>query len=224
MKRLIPLLLLAGCGEPYVETGTMAPITTAQREYLLVLAVDVSGSFMEEMFGNDGRAYRFTLLAADKLFRDRMGEEDHILLSQLSANDRPLLWEGTPRELRRKFGSSDALKHFILSKADPQGSRLFAGVAETLDYVSVLPGVPEGQSQVCVLVLSDMLDNSPTQAEDWQKMTEAMKTAKEQGIHVGFYFVDINMLPTVRDGMSTAGLDTRYIESGILESPPLPVF
>jgi len=198
-------LCITGC-EPYVETGEpVEPLKLKNREYLLAVALDTSGSFIDQMFGSDGRAYRFADKASDRLFRDRMGTDDRVLLAQLSANQQPLLWEGTPRSLRKKFGSSGKLRDFILQHSDPYGSRLYGGVTQVLNYIQSLPGVNEGETKVCILVLSDMMDNSATQAEDKAQMIAAMARIKEVKGNIGFYFVDIGCLEDTRQCLSAAG-------------------
>jgi len=218
------MLCLTGC-ETYVESDKPAEILkTPKRDYVLAVAVDTSGSFADEMFGKSGRGYRFTLQAVDRLFRDRPGKDDRVLLAQLSANPRAPLWEGTPRSLRKSFGSSEKLKTFIQERSDPAGSRLYAGIAQTLNYIHSLPGVKEGETKVCVLILSDMMDNSPTQAEDKEQMIEALRRLKNAKGQVGLYFVDIGCLESTRQCFTDAGLDSRFIESGIVQDPPLPSF
>jgi hypothetical protein len=230
------VLSLAGCGgcERVDQNGTsesradceapVEPLKLAKRDYILAVAADTSGSFVEEMFGSSGRAYQFTLRAIERLFRDRAGTNDRVLLAQLSANTRALLWEGTPRSLKKRFGSSEKLKDYILQRSCPNGSCLYAGIAQVLNYILSLPGVKEGDTKVCILVLSDMDDNSPTQTEDKERMIEALKKFKDIKGKIGFYFIDIQCLETTRQCLIDAGLDPRYVESGIVEEPTLPSF
>jgi len=188
------------------------------------VAADTSGSFLGEMFGPSGRAYQFTLRAIERLFRDRAGSSDRVLLAQLSDNGNPLLWEGPPHLLKKRFGTSGTLKDFFLQHSSPNGSRLYAGIAQVLTYIHSLPGVREGDTKVCILVLSDMFDNSPAQDDDKKKMMDALKSyAAIQG-KIGFYFVNMQCLESTRQCLTEAGLDPRFIESAIVEDPPLPSF
>ena len=218
-------LTLPGCAEPYVEPdGPVNPFQTTERDYVLAIAMDTSASFLGEMFGATGRAYRFTMSAIDRFFRDRMEENDHVLLAQLSSSSDALLWEGTPRSMSRRFGSSDALKDFVLEHSDGGGSYLYAGIAQALSYLHNCPGVSDGKTPICVLVLSDMADNSPTRADDKARMTQALGMFKDVPGGIGFYFVNPGLLDEVRNCLIDAGLDPRFIESGILDDPPLPSF
>ena len=234
MKRVSTILLslaitLSGCGgcfERQPESDDIVhPFQPPKRDYLLVLAVDTSGSFLGEMFGKDARAYNFGLNAVGRLFHDRMNPDDYVLLVQLSADRNALLWEGTPRRLSQHFGSSDALKEFLVQHSNSGGSNLFAGIAETLKYLHNLPGVKEGETQVCVLVLSDMDDNSPTQAEDKRRMIQARRDVqRDVKGGIGFYFVDPRLLEDTRTCLIDAGLDPRFVEAKIVADPPLPCF
>lgn len=221
-------LTLAGCGgcaERYVEPqGPVSPFRTPQRDYILAIAIDTSSSCLDEMFGKNGRGYEFALTAVHRLFQDRMGSNDHVLFAQLSSNRNALLWEGTPRSLMKRFGSSDGLRDFIVGKSNSRASHLYAGIAQTLTYLNNLPGVKEGKTPICILILSDMDDNSPSQAEDKRKMIEAMRMFKDVPGGIGFYFVDANRIDDVRTCMTEAGIDSRFIESGIMETAPLPTF
>ena len=225
LKHLVALIvLLAGC-EPYIEPQEnvkVEPLQVPKRDCMLAICMDVSGSFIDEMFGRDGRGYRFTQMAIDRLFRDRMDADDHVLLTQLSTGQ-PLLWEGTPRDLKRRFKNAEGLKDFVLQRGGGT-SNLYAGVADTLTYIHALPGVKDGETRVCVLVLSDMADNSPSQESDKARMIDALRKMKDVKAGVGFYFVDAGELDRTRQCMIDGGIDPRFIECGIVENPPLPTF
>lgn len=226
MKKLVLLVMLvfAGCPQAYVPPAGPVPILkTAKRQCMLIIGMDTSGSFMEEMFGSDGRGYEFTLQAIDRLFRQRFGEDDRVLLAQLSTGE-SLLWEGSPLSMKKRFKSASSMKDFVLQNSGQGGSNLFAGIAETLSYVSGLPGVAEGQTQTCVLVLSDMEDNSPTQEEDRKRMVEELRAFKGLPGGIGFYFVSTSRMEDTRNCLMDAGLDPSLIECGIVENPPLPSF
>ncbi len=224
MNRYIALfvLLFVGC-EKYVETDS-SPIQAPSREYMLVFVLDTSGSFTTKMFEGDGLGYTFFLKASDQFFRDRMGADDRIVISQLSANTKTLLWEGTPLSLRKRFGNAQSLQEYITQRSDPAGSRVYAAVADTLDYVCELPGVTEGDTEVCVLVLSDMLDNSPTQEEDQQRMVDALRRISQANCAIGFYWVEQFRLSECRQCLLDAGIQDSVVECEIVDEPQLPAF
>jgi hypothetical protein len=216
------LLLFAGC-EPVGERQ-YSPIQPRKRGDMLVLVMDTSGSMAEKMFQGDAPAYNFSLRACEKFFRDRMGPDDRIVISQLSANNRPLLWEGSPRSLKRRFKDAKALQEHIAKHSDPCGSRAYAAIADTLDYVCNLPATCDADSRVCILVLSDMLDNSPTQDEDRRRMVDALQRITQRNCGIGFYWVDQSQLSECRQCLVDAGIPEPVIECRIVDDPELPDF
>jgi len=216
------VLGLVGC-ERYVEVDS-SPLAVEDREYILAIILDTSKSFSQRMFGDNGTGYKFFLRTSDQLFRDRMGEDHSILISQLSAEERTLLWEGTPLSLRKRFRSSDSLREFIEQHSNPSGSRAYAAVADTLEYIYELPGVSEGRTKVCVLVLSDMLDNSPTPQEDRQRLIAALSQFGQTNGCIGFYWVDQTCLRDCRQCLTDAGIGNYVIEAGVVDEPKLPSF
>jgi hypothetical protein len=212
-------LCVFGC-EEYVATET-APITGVQRDYILAFVLDTSGSFLPQLFGGKERGYRFFTKASELFFRNRTGEHDRILISQLSASDRTLLWEGAPLLLQRRFGNAEQLKKFIYENSDMHGSRVYAALADTLGYINELPGVKEGKTKVCVIVLSDMLDTTQ-QPEDRQRMIESLSHFAKINASVGLYWVDQSCLQDCRQLLTDAGLKDFVVESDIVEDPKLP--
>ena len=216
------VLGIAGC-ERYVAVES-PPITAVGREYILAFVLDTSGSFAQTMFEGDEVGYRFFLRASDQFFRDRMGDDSRILVSQLSAENRTLLWEGAPLSLRRRFGNSGSFQKYIEEKSNPSGSRAYAALADTLDYIHELPGVSQGETKVCVLVLSDMIDNSPTQEEDRRRMIDSLGRFAQTNGCIGFYWVDQMCLSDCRQCVADAGIDNCVIECGVVDDPELPSF
>ena len=125
-------LVLSGC-QVHEEIHTNA-IQHDRRKYVCAILMDTSGSFQSLLFGRDGRAYEFCMETA-KDFHDEIGDDGTILLAQLSGNDDPLLWEGTPQQLMSSFSSAENLRDFIRSKSDPNASRLFGGLADAMAYL-----------------------------------------------------------------------------------------
>lgn len=224
MKKTIAILLtcllpLAGC-EEYLPVESPA-LGDLQRDYVLCFVLDTSGSFLPKMFDGNARGYKFFMKSSVQFFRNRMGEHDRILISQLSANNRTLLWEGAPMSLHRRFGSSAALKQFILENSDPYGSRVHAALADTFDYINGLPGVQQGTTKVCVIVLSDM-DDTAQEPADKQRMVDAFSRFAKINGSIGLYWVDQFCLNDCRQCLADAGIKNYVVESDIVEDPKLP--
>ena len=116
------VIFLTGC-EKRRESSQAIFNSDQDVEYVLSVIVDLSGSF-EDLMAEKGKAYEFLLHVVDRYFRDRIGSQDKLMISQISANERSLLWEGTPLQLRREFPTPEAFRNLLRSKADPVGSRV----------------------------------------------------------------------------------------------------
>src|SRR5205823_25060 len=106
MLRLTLVALLAaalvGCTPHNPNDDSPVSLNREDADCLVVIAIDLSGSFLD-MMAKDGRAYAFTLRVADTYFRSSIGTKNRLVIAQLSATDRALLWDGTPAQLREEF-------------------------------------------------------------------------------------------------------------------------
>jgi len=215
------LLCAAGC-----ETREVAGIPSLQQEtceYVLLIAIDCSGSFRDYMTV-EGKGFEFVQFALDKYFGDRIGgNNDQIVITQLSGS-RPLLWQGTPQELRRDFPNANAFRDYVLAHADQQGgSRLNLGVAESLDYVLSTYSVAQGNAKTVALICSDMLDNHPDPEASEQRFIDALTRYARRGA-IGFYFCDQTKLADIRRKTEQAGFRWVIIEPEFHGRPPMPNF
>ena len=210
-------LVLSGC-QVHEESHTNA-IQHDRRKYVVAILMDTSGSFQSLMFGQDGRAYEFCMETA-KDFREEIGDDGTVLLAQLSGNDDPLLWEGTPQQLMSSFSSAENLRDFIRSKSDPNASRLFGGLADAMAY---LRGVSGPDTILCVVVLTDLIDNSPTQKEDRKRLVEELRRFNKPQNCIGMYYLATKEMQVCRELFAEAGLDGAA-EGKIVHKPKRLVF
>src|SRR5438105_4162099 len=108
-------LLLVGCTKhSEQDDATQVSLGREDADFMIVIAVDLSGSFADKMT-HDGKGYEFTMRVADNYFRNSIGTRNRIIIAQLSAPDRqPLLWDGTPVQLRQDFPSATEFRNFLL--------------------------------------------------------------------------------------------------------------
>lgn len=228
MYRLLPLalltLVLIGCERRSTDQGS--PLPDQDSEYLLAVVIDMSGSFADQMQADNGKAYRFFLEVVDRYFRNRVGANDRLILTQLSGSGgkRALLWDGEPRALQQDFPDAKAFHAFLLKHADPSGSRVHDALADTIDYLVAYPGVASGKSHSAVFVLSDMLENSANPQQSKDRALRALATyARHRGV-VGMYWVEHGLVPEWRAQLRDAGLKSFVVESDIVSRPQLPTF
>ncbi|MBW3597607.1 MAG: hypothetical protein KY475_10065 [Planctomycetes bacterium] len=212
------LVWFAGCERREPESRRQS-FQQDRYEGALVIAVDLSGSFADFVTEN-GRAYQILLKAVDRYFRDRIGSDSMILITQLSGNADPLLWQGTPEQLRRQFPDHRAFRDFLLSRADPSASRINDGVAESLNCaVRTLRG---SEANAAALILTDWEDTYPDQDASRDRLTRALRDFSQYG-SLGLYFCSNSRIPDVERLMDETGVS--YVLVGSYDhNPPLPSF
>jgi len=218
----IAILLFSGC-QKRTAVSAPEPFAAADAEYVLAVVLDMSGSFAEEMVSDDARAYHFFMALTEKFFRQRIGANDRILITQLSANDRTLLWEGSPGAIKRRFPDSKAFARFLSENSDPGGSRVYSALADTLQYVSSRPGVTDN-TVVLTVVLSDLVNYTDGDEDDERaRLHDSLKRYREKGGHLALYYVDQTVQPEWNQILTDAGFPAR-LWGKIVEDPALPEF
>ena len=189
------------------------------REYerVVVIGIDLSGSFLQLM-AERGKAWEFLLRVIDRYLRGNGNEK--LILVQLSGNANALIWDGTPSQLRKDFPDQEAFRKHLLSRADPNGSRLHDGISEALEYQAGLPGMTP-KTKRALLVLSDMDDNQSAPGSE-QRLVKALGDFGKRGGAVGMYFVDHFRVARWRSNLKAAGVRNHVVESHIVATPTLP--
>lgn len=227
MKRLMSALtivsasvVLASCQarqdsaeSPFAEEGT---------EHVLACVLDLSGSYYGMVLGDDGRAYQQFVRIKDAYFRDRVAGGDRMILSQISAKESAILWDGKPRAFVREFPTPQSFKEFLKQRSNPAGSRVYSSIADTVDYV-VMQHENNPHLKSAVLIYSDMEDNFPD-VNSKQRLIDSLKAyGKKQGV-VGMYWVTPSLVPTWTAVLRDAGLKHYKIEPEFRIDPALPTF
>lgn len=215
----ISLSLMAGCEKR--RDGGQATFSGAASEYVLVIVLDLSGSFKDFM-AEEGKAYDFALQVLDRYFRDRIGTPDKLVIAQISGEKRTLLWEGRPIDLRRDYPDPNAFRKFLLAKSNAGGSLVHEGITHALEYVTTDPAVSSGRAKSAFLVLSDFADNGSAGTDSEQRAVDALTAYGKMGGAVGFYYVDQHRVSRWRAHLRNAGIKQFCVESEIVGRPSLP--
>ncbi len=201
-----------------------SPIVQQKHDFILAVVMDLSGSFHHRMFGDNARGYHFFLEVSETFFRDRMGEQDQLLLAQISGSNKGLLWQGDPMDLRRSFPSANAFKEFLEKNSDPAGSRVHDSIGQTLTYLSGLPGVSD-DTQLLVVVLSDLLDTTPDSEDSVRAVRQALaEYGRRDRAAIALFWVDQTLGPVWTELLRESGIEHYTVESEIVEHPTLPTF
>ena len=225
-KLMITLVILMNTScEKRRESSNRPVFQQEETQYILAFILDTSGSF-EQMISSNDVAYRFFLQVSDKYFRSRFGStSDRLLISQLSASQRSTLLDGPPAVLRQKFPHAQAFKKELLSKSDPHGSRIHTALAESLEYLLARPDVQSGNTQLLVIVLSDMLSNSEETDAEVRALNALRKLATLNPRNaVGLYWVDHDQVAHWQNVLQQSGIQNYIVQSEIVTDPVLPSF
>lgn len=214
-------LAVAGC-EKRADQQAAGPFQEDDSSYVLMVVLDLSGSFRELMF-DDGAAYQFTTYALDRYFKDRIGTDDQLILAQLSGEKNTLVWQGTPRQLREQFPTPEKFRRFLQSYAVPGGSVVHDGVSHAVRYLMSHPAVRRGKARSALLVLSDMQDTTGDDGSEDRVLNVLTQYINSGGV-AGFYYVGQDEYFTWVDHFTNAGFDTCVVEMDIQGRPKLPVF
>jgi hypothetical protein len=230
MKRLRVLLMLLfvtsipGCIASQANKS-ISPFEANELDGCLAIVIDMSGSFAESW---DDRAFGLFTDLADQYFTDAMGTDNRLVISQLSGNERAVLFEGKPSELQQKFSSPQAFSDYLKQQSDPTSSNVYDSVRRTVDYIRLLNGVTEN-TRLMTVVLSDLKDSESdrtTRIASGTRMVETLRPYAERGGALALYFVSTDEIPRWRRVLDESGFQAgQYlIETELNAAPQLPQF
>jgi hypothetical protein len=211
------LILLSGCS---ARTGVTETFEKDESEYVVTILLDMSGSF-QHMMTEGGKAYDFALQVSDRYFRDRLGTRDRIIIAQASDQQRFLLWEGTPLELRKEFPTPEAFARFLKMKSSPYSSPIHEAMNRVVKYMISKPSVARGTAKPVVFVLSDMIDPNTASLDE---LKQNLRTFSECDGVMALFYVDQDLVAEWNIILSEAHIREAYVESEIVGKPNLPNF
>jgi hypothetical protein len=173
---------------------------------------------------SNGKAYEFLLTVVDRMYRDRLGESDQLIVGQLSAERKAPLWQGTPQQFRQEFRSAAAFKEFLMSKSNPNGSPVYDAIAQCVEYVVSDPRVKSKEARAAVLVLSDLIDNDPDTMKARKRMVAALRELGQCNGTLGLYFVETNLVHIWEKGIRECGIKHFVVSADIVGKPQIPDF
>ncbi|MEP2310670.1 MAG: hypothetical protein ABJ208_15965 [Rhodopirellula bahusiensis] len=216
-----------------LSTGCMKKTDTVHRpvfeerslDACLVLSIDLSSSFAAD-FGE--RAYPMVLGLVQSFTDQSLGGDCKIVLSQMSGHDQVVLFEGSPGELRHRFGSPEAMAAFLLENSKPNASPVYVATRKTIDYVNAMPDVTE-QTRTVTVLLSDLVDSEqhqPTKSREGFRMLDALTRYRESGGNLALYYVAQNEVPRWNEIIERAGFEPGHfaVHNALASSPSLPEF
>jgi hypothetical protein len=215
MKRLVLVLpLLFGC-QHRIETETHT-FSYTKPSRIVSIVIDMSGSF-QQLMADNGAAWQFVLLVIDTYFKNSIGSDDRLIISQISGAT-PLLWEGRPLDLRRDFPTPGSFRDFLKSKST-DGSPIHLAVARSLEYEM---SVSDPTTKAAMFVLSDMEDNGEKTEAMKTRILAALSKFAQQGGAIGLYYVSDPYIEPWKKILQDSGFKEWRVESQIVSHPLLP--
>lgn len=218
--------LLTGCTErtAQVADSTSLPqptLGTSEAGYVLIVAVDLSGSFRDRM-AEQGEAYKFLIALIERYFADRVGTDDRLVIAQLSGTKNSLVWEGKPLELRQQFPSPEAFREHLMKHQDPGGSLIYDGIRHALEYVLSDPDVQSGKAKPGLFILSDMLDNGKDPMSEGYMNHELSQLGHLGGV-AGIYYADQQEVVRWRQRLPALRVKNHTVQASFA-TPSFPSF
>lgn len=214
------LSLLMGC-EKRKDTKS-AMFAGDDPDFVVAVLIDLSPSF-QHLMSERGQGYEFLVALLDKYFRERLGNNDQLILAQISGeSDQILIWQGSPFELRKQFPNPKAFSAFLASKATPNGSQVHESITQTVEYLMGEPGVANGKSRSALFVLSDLMDSGDESESSRAGALDALRKFGGAGGEFAFYFVDQQAIKAWKRELAEVGIDISITTD--FRRPSLPSF
>ena len=224
MKRLIVLLTvlalaMAGCTRRQ-PPGVVVPVQQRQAKYVLIVVIDVSGSFEDTL---EEKAWPFLQKVLRDFYRNRVGDNDDdvLVIGQISAVPVAPIFEGSPKAFARQYGRAAAFRDLLKSKSDARGSRVHDSIADTAEY-GLRYATDQNQTFLCCL--TDMDENFPEPKKSEERLVKVLSAFAKPNMAVGLYWVDLPFAAQWDRNLKRAGVKNYVITTGIVADPKLPVF
>lgn len=203
-------VLTTGC-TPH-QPQAVVPVHAREPKYV----VDVSGSFEAQL---ETKAWPFLQKILRDFYRDRAGEDDLLIIGQISAVPVAPLFEGSPKSFAKKYGNAAAFRELLKSYSNPNGSRVHDSVADVARYAS---RYLTDQNQAFLCVLSDFEENFPDPKQSEERLVQALTPFARGNAAVGFYWVDLRFVGLWETNLKRAGVKNFVVRSSIEADPQLP--
>lgn len=230
-KSCIPILSLMmavciGC-TPATDQGPAAqapnPLAREPFDHVLILSVDKSGSFYDLMKPG-GKGLELANNTITHYFQNRLGNNDYLVVSQLSANRQSLLWQGSPRQLRSEFGNIGEWAEFVDKKSNSAGSRVWDGISDSLEIVMTDPSMWNAHTKVAYVGLTDMENNMVDNYTSEQRLMRNLKAFAKKGCVIGLYFVGTQETILWRQKLQECGFKDFVVEPATSAKARFPSF
>ena len=149
-----------------------------------------------------------------QFFRDRVNENDKLIIAQISSANQGPIWCGSPKAFRARFGGKASFDDML--KQYKGASRVFDSITETIEYA--LPMMGKGKAGI--FIYSDCQDNLSKPGGE-ERLAKAFKEFGAKGGMVGIYWCGFQETAIWRKHLQ--GSVKRFVVSSSIDAdPPLP--
>ena len=225
------MILLVGCTE--YQESEQATFEKDDSQRVISVLIDMSGSF-QQMMDTEGKAYAFLLGVIDRYFKQTIGSKDRLIVSIISGNDRSLLWDGRPIDLKKDYPNAAAFHELLKRKADAKGSLVHGAITQTIRYM--LEDDDVRSRRTAIFVLSDMMDTSDIRLvsgtvvkvpnDSVEKATAALTDFADVGGVIGIFYADQFLCGEWKERLRDCGFKPNQfrVQSDIVGRPQFPTF
>lgn len=203
-----------------------SPFEATKVEYVMVIAINLNQQFQGRMQRDDA-AFRYVFSLVESFTRNTVGSEARIVITQLgNGAQNPLLWEGSPREIRQQFQSPEMFQSFVLKNRRDCPPQAINGLVTTTKYLLNHEALDNEACRPALFIVSDAVDQRPY-AETFKDCAELAKNFTDiahLGGICGWYFVDHQNLDWAKEIVKRSGFKDFRVEADIVRRPSVPRF
>src|SRR5688500_12928225 len=100
-----------GCGGQEPSTEHVGQFDTTEPAYILGIVLDCSGSCQPRI--QSAEVWNLINQMLGQMFQNRAGEDDLIILANISSAPQGPIFAASPRKFREKFGSAEGFRQFM---------------------------------------------------------------------------------------------------------------
>lgn len=211
------LSALAGCTPATPPQPQSAALTIEPPSYVLIIVLDLSGSYAR--FMDDGKAWNAVTKTIREFYRNRMGENDKLVIGQISGVTVAPIFSGSPKAFGRECQNAGSFKALLAKNSDPHGSPVHASTEATLRYGMQFMSPT---NSTFLAVFSDFDENYPDPVTTEAKLVSALTEFSKKGGACGLYWLSLGQVTKWHDHLVNAGFPAnRMVVSGIIEAEPV---
>lgn len=183
-----PLLVGIACQKRLPTSQNQTGFVQTSSDAIILLVLDVSGSFENKLLTGDCRAFKFATHLLQQLQEQGAGINSRLQISLISGSSTPIFFDGTFRDFGERFPDGDSFRKALLKNRDTNGSRVHDTISDSIEFAMVNNQI-KSETRLGLFVLSDFEDNFGD-TNSLPRLKRCLSRWEQHGGIVGFYWVD----------------------------------